>query len=181
MKLIFLGPQGSGKSTQAKKLAQELNVPHLEMGQLLRDKMQESDEDAQKIRAALKSGALVENEITIRTLNAKIAKPDFTNGFILDGYPRNEEQLQNLPEGIDKVIYINVPDSIAVGRLSKRAREDDTQEVIQKRLDIYHKETEPLLENFRQKGLLVEINGQASIEQVDTDIKKALNLTNVAN
>lgn len=181
MKLIFLGPQGSGKSTQAKKLAQELNIPHLEMGQLLRDKATENDQDAQKIRTALESGDLVDNQITIRTLKTKIAKPDFTNGFILDGYPRNEEQLQNLPEEIDKVIYINVPDDVAVGRLSKRAREDDTQEVIQKRLDIYHQETEPLLENFKGKGLLTEIDGRGSIEQVDEAIKKVLNLENESN
>lgn len=181
MKLIFLGPQGSGKSTQAKRLAQELNLPHLEMGQLLRDKMQQNDDDAQKIRTALESGMLVDNQITIRTLNQRVAKPDCSNGFILDGYPRNEEQVQNLPESINRVIYINVPDNVAVGRLGKRAREDDTKEVIQKRLDIYHQETEPLLENFRQKGILVEVDGQASIEQVDTDIKKALNLENESN
>ena len=94
----------------------------------------------------------------------------------MDGYPRNEEQLQNLPQDIDHVIYINVPDEVAVERLGKRAREDDTEEVIKKRLQIYHQETEPLLHIFEQRGLLAEVSGRGTVEEVDSDIKKALNL-----
>lgn len=174
MKIIFLGPQGSGKSTQAKKIARELNVPYIEMGGLLRDKMNDIGRDAKDIKAALKSGNLVTNEITIRTLNQRVQKADCQNGFVLDGYPRNQEQLDNLPKGIEKVIYINVSNEEAISRLKKRARDDDTKEVIQKRLDIYHQQTEPLLDYFRKKGILVEVDGIPSIEEVNKDIKKRL-------
>src|SRR3990167_5854125 len=155
MKFILLGPQGSGKSTQAKMLANKYGIPHIEMGQLLRDKMQETDHDAKLVREAMEGGTLVPSEITIRTLNSRLSKSDCNRGFVLDGYPRNEEQIQNLPEGIDKVIYVNVPDDEAVARLSKRARADDTPQVLLKRLDIYHQETEPLLTHFRERGSLI--------------------------
>src|SRR3989344_6514320 len=172
MKIIFLGPQGSGKSTQAKMLADYLSVPYVEMGQLLRDKMNDTDQDAKVIRTAMETGTLVaDNKITIRTLNQRLSKPDYAKGFILDGYPRNDEQVRNLPEGIDMVFYINIPDDEAVERLLKRGRTDDTPEVIRKRLETYHQETEPILSYFKQKGILAEIDGTPSIEEVDADIK----------
>lgn len=177
MKVILLGPQGSGKSTQAKMLANYLSVPYIEMGQLLRDKQNDTDEDAKVIREAMETGTLVsDNKITIRTLNQRLSKPDCVNGFVLDGYPRNEEQINNLPEGIDKAIYINIPDDKAVRRLSQRGRDDDKPEIIQKRLDVYHQETEPSLSHFRDKGMLLEIDGTPSIEDVNLDIINKLNV-----
>ncbi|HSX19103.1 MAG TPA: nucleoside monophosphate kinase [Candidatus Saccharimonadales bacterium] len=170
MKIIFLGPQGSGKSTQAKMLSEHLNVPYIEMGQMLRDKMTDNTQDAQDIKVAMESGNLVDNEITIRALTERLTKPDAKDGFVLDGYPRNQEQLDKFPIEVDKVIYVKVPDEEAISRLSKRARADDTPEAIQKRLEIYHNETEPLLEQFRQKGLLTEVDGKPNID----DVKKAL-------
>ena len=178
MKIIFLGPQGSGKSTQAKMLADYLSVPYVEMGQLLRDKMNDTDQDAKVIRTAMETGTLVaDNKITIRTLNQRLSKPDYAKGFILDGYPRNDEQVRNLPEGIDMVFYINIPDDEAVERLLKRGRTDDTPEVIRKRLETYHQETEPILSYFKQKGILAEIDGTPSIEEVDADIKMRIKKT----
>lgn len=170
MKIIFLGMQGSGKSTQAKLLSQKLNLPYIEMGQLLRDKTQQDGLIGQIIKSALQNGKLVENEITIQTLKDKISQPEFERGYILDGYPRNKEQLPALDEDIDKVFYIEVPDEEAIRRLTNRGRHDDTPELIEKRIEVYHQETEPLLAHFRERGLLEEADGQRSIEEVANDI-----------
>lgn len=166
-RLILLGPQGSGKSTQAKMLSQALNVPHIEMGQLLRDKMQENDSESEAIKEALGTGNLVPNQITIDILSKRLQKEDCKEGFVLDGYPRNKEQLDAMPQQIDKAIYIKVPDEQVVERLTKRGREDDQKELIKRRLELYHQETEPLLEILRQNQILEEIDGTPSIDEVN--------------
>lgn len=173
-KIIFLGMQGSGKSTQAKQLAANLNLPYVEMGQLLRDKSQENDQIANAIKQALSEGKLVENQITVDCLTDKLKQPGFENGYVLDGYPRNKSQLEQLDPDITKVFYINVSDREAIKRLSSRGRHDDKPDLIQKRIDIYHNETEPLLEHFRGLGILEEINGEQSISAVGTDISKKI-------
>lgn len=165
--LILLGPQGSGKSTQAEMLAQALNIPHIEMGQLLRDKITEDDEDSKLIKSAMETGNLVPNKITIRTLGQRLKQDDCKNGFVLDGYPRDKEQFDALPEGIDRAIYIKVPDEEVIQRLMKRGREDDQEELIKRRLELYHQETEPLLETLKEKGMLEEIDGTGTIEEVN--------------
>ncbi len=170
MKLIFLGGQGSGKSTQAKLIARKLNLPHFEMGELLRQRAKVNDKTGNEIKGALDQGHLVTNEITIKILNENISQDKSKGGYILDGYPRNSVQLKALESDVDKVYYIKVSDEEAVKRLEKRGRSDDTKEVLSKRLEIYHKETEPLLEDFRKKGILDEVDGQRSIEEIHEDI-----------
>jgi adenylate kinase len=171
MNLIFLGPQGSGKSTQAKMLASTLNLPYIEMGQIFRDKAAKDDsETARQIKIALDAGELVKDNIAVETLKERLIDPMFSNGFILDGYPRNQAQLEGLDKNIDKVFYIKVSDQEAIKRLSLRARDDDTQEALARRLEIYHEKTEPLLELFRQKNILEEIDGQKSIQDVNKEV-----------
>lgn len=172
MNVIFLGPQGSGKSTQAKMLSDRLKLPLIEMGQLFRDRTKVDDGLGRKIKKSLDAGILVEDEIAVKTLRDELAKEIYNSGFILDGYPRNSNQLRGLNTRIDKVFYIKVSDQEAVKRLLLRKREDDTEELLKKRLDIYHEKTEPLLDQFRQKGILSEINGEQSIEEVDRDVMK---------
>ncbi|MBI3342396.1 nucleoside monophosphate kinase, partial [Candidatus Curtissbacteria bacterium] len=125
------------------------------------------------IKEALEQGRLVENQITVDSLKEKIKKVG-SGGYVLDGYPRNSEQLSYLDNDIDKVFYINVSDDEAIKRLTERARHDDTPELIKKRIDIYHDETEPLLKYFRDKKVLEEINGEQSIEKVSEDLKKVV-------
>lgn len=174
-KIIFLGMQGSGKSTQAKKLAEDLDMPYVEMGQLLRDKSHDKDDIAKRVQEALSTGKLVENQITIDCLKNKLSQPGFEKGYVLDGYPRNKNQLIALEPDISKVFYINVSDDEATRRLMTRGRHDDSPELIKERIRIYHDETEPLLEYFKEKRLLEEINGERPIEAVAEDIEKRVN------
>lgn len=174
MKLIFLGPQGSGKSTQAKIVAQKYNLPFIEMGQLLRDRAKESDDQSLKIRKSLDAGNLVSDEIVVKTLSKRIKKEDCQNGFVLDGYPRNQAQLDGLKEKIDKVFFIKVSKDETVKRLNLRAREDDTKDVLEKRLSIYFEQTEPLLKHYQNLKILVEINGERSIAEIAQDIESRL-------
>lgn len=170
MKILFLGPQGSGKSTQAKLVAQKLDLPYIEMGQLLREKSNGSDTEAGDIRQALEVGDLVPDIITIKTLQERLETSDCKNGFVLDGYPRNYAQLEGLPSGIDKVFYFKIADEEAVKRLIDRGRHDDTLEVISRRLELFHRESEPLLTYFRQQGNIVEVDGSQSIDQIKEEI-----------
>jgi adenylate kinase len=168
MKIIFLGGQGSGKSTQAKQLGEKLNLPTFEMGELLRRRSKDSDSIGTKIKAALDVGYLVPDEITINLLRENTTKA--SQGYVLDGFPRNTIQLDALDNDITKVYYINVSDSESVKRLALRKREDDTEEVLAKRLEIYHQETEPLLEEFKKRGILDEVDGERSIGEIHQDI-----------
>lgn len=175
MKIIFLGCQGSGKSTQAKMLADHLGLSYIDMGQTFRDKAAEGSDIGRKVKASLEAGILVEDNIAIKTLKDELSKEKYAKGYVLDGYPRNDSQLNGLESNIDIVFYIKVADKVAINRLMLRKREDDTEQLLTKRLNIYHEKTEPLLESFRQNGILTEINGEQPIEDVNTDVLKVIN------
>lgn len=170
MKIIFLGAQGSGKSSQAKMLADKLNLPYIEMGQLLRDKAKEDGNEAGEIKQALEVGNLVPDAITTGLLKDRVSQSDSNGGYILDGYPRNYAQIEGLPQDVDKVFYIKVSDNEGIQRLIARGRHDDSLDVISRRLELYHRETEPLLTYFRQKGIIEEINGERTQAEVHQDI-----------
>ena len=174
MKIIFLGSQGSGKSTQAKLAAQKLKLPVIEMGQLFRDRASDKDSESFEIQKALEVGTLVPDTIAIKTLRSRISKPDCVNGYVLDGYPRNYAQLEGLEEDIDKVFYIKASDQEGIKRLIARARHDDNLSTVTKRLEIYHRMTEPLLAYFRQRGILEEVDGDRKIEEVEKNIERRL-------
>lgn len=174
MKIIFLGIQGSGKSTQAKILSEKLNLPYIEMGQLLRDRLQEQSEEAGQIRHALEVGNLVPDQITINTLNERLKEEKFKSGFILDGYPRNNVQLESLPGKFDKVFYIELSEEEAIKRLTLRARADDTPQVIERRVSLFFQETQPIIDFFRKEGTLVKIDGEPNIEEVTESINSKL-------
>lgn len=170
MKILVLGGQGSGKSTQAKMLAEKLGLPYIEMGQLFREKSKAGDTEAGEIREALEVGNLVPDQVATKTLYERINKNDCKNGFVIDGYPRNYAQLEGLPRDITRVFFIKVPDDIAIKRLIDRGRHDDSLDVMTRRLEVFHTETEPLLTYFRQEKILEEIDGDRSLEEVHQDI-----------
>ena len=200
MKLLFVGPQGSGKGTQAKIIAKKLGVPDISMGGLLRD----AEGDIKKeIDERINKGLLVPPEVAVAALKQRLEREDCKDGFILDGFPRSEEQVR-LSEGfldIDKAILIDISDEKAIERISSRLnckkcgaifnsitmpskeegicdhcggelfiRDDDKPEAIKKRLEIYHKDTRPILEHYG----FVKIDGEQSVEKVTEDILKVL-------
>jgi adenylate kinase len=203
MRIVFIGPQGSGKGTQAKVISEVLGIPHISTGDLLRNS--EGELKIQTDEYVLK-GELVPDELMIKILKARISKPDCKKGFILDGFPRNLSQADELEKSveIDKYFEISISDEEAVKRLSGRwncnncgiaynvvtfpkpavlgkcdkcngeltQREDDKEEAIKKRLEIYHAETEPIMEKYD----VVKINGAQKIERVTHDILEQLDI-----
>jgi len=166
-----MGPQGSGKSTQAKLLAEKLALPHLQTGDLFRKIAVGEDALAKRIKQTLDEGKLVPDKEYNQILGNEIVKPEYRNGFVIDGSPRTLAQASSLPFEPDKVFYLNVSDEENINRLSKRGRADDTPELINKRLGLYHEQTEPVLEYYRQKNILQEVDGERSIEAIFEDIK----------
>lgn len=174
VKIIFLGVQGSGKSTQAKLAAEKLGLPYIEMGQLFRDKKNNNDEDAEKIRETIDKGILVPDELATRTLKQRLASPDCIDGYVLDGYPRNDAQFGALDKDIDKVFNIKISDEEAIKRLLLRGRYDDTKESLQKRMEWHHSLTEPLIARFREIGILEDVDGKRTVEEVTQDIENRI-------
>ena len=171
MKIIFLGPQGSGKSTQAKLISDQLKLPYLEAGQLLRDRATQNDDLGKRIKSVLDAGHLVDDKITIGIIKDNIRSKG-TKGYLLDGFPRNEVQYNALDSKVDLVFYVKVSDKEAIRRLMLRGRSDDANEALKKRLEIYHKQTEPLISKFASRKILKEIDGDRPVENIHEDISR---------
>lgn len=176
MNILLIGPQGSGKSTQGQLLAEYLKIPFIATGDILREIAQFETEEGKKIKQILDSGNLVDDKTVVSLIRQRIGKDDCKNGFILDGYPRTLEQAKKVEDfNFDKAFYFKVPKAIVVERLLKRGRSDDTEELIDKRLELYFQQTEPLLNYYKNKGMLFEVDGAGSIEEIQQDIRKKLN------
>lgn len=175
MKILLIGPQGSGKSTQGKLLAEFLQIPYISTGDIFRQIAAKDSVEGEKIKQIIESGNLVDDQTTAKLLEERIKYEDFQQGFILDGYPRNLEQVKFLPDlNFDKVLYINVPEQEVVERLLKRGRPDDTEEGVKRRLNLYREQTQPLLDYYKTQGVLIEIDGTGDIQKVQDEIKKSL-------
>jgi adenylate kinase len=171
-KILILGPQGCGKGTQAALLSDKLGIPQISMGQLLRDTAKGEGALADEIRDIQSHGTLVPDSIAIKVLDARLQEADMSNGYILDGFPRNEQQFLAF-EKYDTptmVIVIEVPPEVSIPRLMRRAelehRHDDTPEIIEKRLQIYVNDTKPIIERYRHQGLVRVVDGVGTIEEV---------------
>jgi adenylate kinase len=183
--VLLLGPQGSGKGTQAKRIEAEYGIPHIATGEMLRAAIEQDTELGRRVKPILESGQLVPDDMMIDLIRERLSDPDAEGGFILDGFPRTPPQADALDEMLDEigraltiVFEFQLPDEIAKERLQRRAelegRADDTPEVIDRRLALYHEQTEPLVEHYRLQGNLVGIHGNRSVNEVFAEIQQAL-------
>lgn len=212
MKIIMLGAPGAGKGTQAKMIAEKFNIPHISTGDIFRANIKNGTELGKKAKAFMDQGILVPDELTCDLVVDRIAKPDCSNGFILDGFPRTIPQAQVLDRAlaalgtdIDYAIDVDCPDDLIVARMSGRRacvgcgatyhivfnapkqegicdvcgekliqRDDDHPETVQKRLDVYHDQTQPLISFYEGKGKLKTVDGTVDMKDVFTAIMDIL-------
>lgn len=209
--IVMLGPPGAGKGTQAKQLAQALDLVHVSTGDLFRENLKNETELGQLAQSYMNKGELVPDDVTIRMVEERLSRPDCDQGAVLDGFPRTPAQadalealLAKFDAGVNVVPYIKVLDEVLIERLSGRwmstsgrvyhalynppmvkwiddldgsklyQREDDKPETVRHRIEVYREQTAPLIEYYRQKGLLVEIDGTQAIDDVTKDLMNAV-------
>ena len=186
MRLVLLGAPGSGKGTQAKRLREHLQVPHISTGELLRAAVTAGTALGLQARTVMESGNLVSDEIVLGMLEERLLQPDTGNGFVLDGYPRNLVQaraldslLARIKQPADLAVQLDVAHEILVGRLSGRAhvegRADDSPEAVSKRLTVYAEQTAPVVDYYRNQGKLACVQGVGGMDTVFTLIVEAIN------
>ena len=185
LNVLLLGPQGAGKGTQAKRISEEYGIPHIASGEILRAEMNAGTELGRRVKEVYDRGDLVSDDLMIELIRNRLEQPDTESGFVLDGFPRTIVQAEALDgmfgeigRNLSVVFALQIPDEVAFERLRRRAqlegRADDTDEAIQRRLDIYHQETEPLIEYYRTRGRLVPTHGERSENEVFAEIQCAL-------
>lgn len=168
MKLVLIGIQGAGKSTQGNMLSEKYGVPYLSSGHIFREMAKEKTQLGRWLKETLNSGALVPDETTLQIVLTYLEKPEYSNGYILDGFPRTVPQAEAFNGSIDKVVYLKVSDKEALWRISGRndAREDETLQAIRKRIALFHELTEQVIEYYRGIGKLAEVDGEMSVQEV---------------
>lgn len=181
MRLVLLGPPGSGKGTQAELLSERLAVPAISTGDMVRAAIASGSEVGRRVEEIVASGSLVDDETMGTIVRQRLAQPDAKGGFLLDGYPRTMPQaetlasiLSDLEVELDGVLMIDVPEDELVRRLLDRGRDDDQEEVIRHRLEVYGEQTAPLVEHYRRSGQLLEIEGLQGIDEVAASIADVL-------
>jgi adenylate kinase len=179
VRIVLLGPPGAGKGTQAVLLSEKLGVPHISTGDLFRANIGQETELGLEAKKYLDAGDLVPSDITNRMVEARVAEPDATNGFVLDGFPRTVDQADALEDilaalntKLDAVLCFVVAEDVVVERMLSRGRADDSEDVIRNRLKVYRDETAPLLDHY--DGLVVTVDGVGDIDEVNTRALRAL-------
>jgi adenylate kinase len=184
--VLVLGPQGSGKGTQAKRIAGGHDLPHVSTGDMFRA-LDDATPLGREVNEIMERGDLVPDETTIRMIRERLAQGDADHGFILDGFPRNlaqakalDEMLDEIGRTLDVIFFFDLDDETAkeraLGRAHEEGRTDDTPESIARRLSVYHEQTEPVVEYYRTTGKLVPLHANRSIEDVSAEIQKALDM-----
>ena len=190
-RLLIVGPQGSGKGTQAARIAQALGIPTVSTGDVFRANIQAGTPLGEQVKAITAAGNLVSDELTGQIVRERLSEADAADGFLLDGYPRNIQQVGDLDafltergESLDAVIELNVPRDESIARLALRAKEqgrtDDTDEAIAKRLSIYESETAPILDVYRERGIVDTIDGVGSLDEITARITDALSARGIS-
>jgi len=185
LKIILLGGPGAGKGTQATKLKEYYNIPHVSTGEVLREARKAGTELGKKAAEYMDAGKLLPDSIILGIVGDKLDMPEMKNGYLFDGFPRTIPQAEGLDEmlrskngSIDAVISIQVPDEVVIERLLKRAeiegRSDDNRETIESRLKVYYKQTEPLKQYYKDRGLLKVVDGIGIVDEVFERIRAVL-------
>jgi adenylate kinase len=188
---LLLGVQGSGKGTQAKRIASEYSLAHIATGDMLRQAIAEETELGRRVKPIYDRGDLVPDDLMIELIRERLQSPDAEKGFVLDGFPRTMAQadaldamLGEVDRPLSVVFELQVPDDVAIERLRRRAveegRTDDAPEAIAKRIGLYHQETKPLVSHYRLAGNLVGIHGDRPEPEVFAEIQQALDQARVA-
>lgn len=211
MKIIFLGPPGAGKGTQAVRVSRELNILHISTGDIFREAINNGTEMGNKAKSYMDKGELVPDEVVIGIVVDRLDKDDASGGFLLDGFPRTVPQAEALDKalsdrgGIDKAVGLDVDEAELINRLAGRRvcrncgrnyhiiynppkienicddcggevyqRDDDKEDTVRRRLDVYKQQTQPLIDYYKSKNLLVSIDGKQQIDEITTDILSAV-------
>lgn len=177
MNIVILGPQGSGKGTQAKLLTEKFDFYYFESGEFLRELALKND----VVREMMDKGELVPSEELASYISAYLDEKEIYDNILFDGFPRELEQytffknwLKDKQIKIDLVIVLLISKEVTIDRLMKRAREDDTKDAIEKRLELYRKETEPLIANFEKETKVVKVDGERTVEAIQKDLQEII-------
>jgi adenylate kinase len=193
LNIVILGPPGAGKGTQGKLIAKDAGIPHVNTGDIFRAECAAGTELGKKVNSVIDAGDLVPDELTTEIVRARLAQDDTARGFVLDGFPRTLTQAEGLDRVLSEsergelsvVLDFEVTDEMALQRLLGRAsvegRSDDAPDKVQHRLDVYHRQTEPLVEYYRARDLLVPIHADAPVEDVFAEVQQVLSATEQAS
>lgn len=181
MHLVFFGPPGAGKGTQAQKLIADFSIPQISTGDILRAAVSKGTELGKQAGPLMAAGKLVPDDLVIGIVEERIKEPDCKGGFLLDGFPRTIPQAVALDavlakhgKKIEHVVSLEVPDAVIHERMKGRGRADDSPETVQKRLDVFREQTSPLKAHYEKLGLLRTINGVGSLDEIYAGIRKSI-------
>lgn len=177
MKIILIGIQGAGKSTQGNLLSKTLKIPYLSTGHIFRVLAKEHTSLGRYIKEVMNAGYLIPDKKTLTIVEDYLDRPEYERGYVLDGFPRTLTQARAFKNRADKIIYLRVSDKEALWRLSYRngdVRNDETLVAIRKRIELFHKLTERVLDYYRKKGILIEVDGEREVEDIHKEILKKI-------
>jgi adenylate kinase len=180
-RLLFLGPPGAGKGTQAKVLAETCQIPHISTGDILRESTAKGTPLGQQAKSYMDRGELVPDTLILDLVRDRLSQPDAVSGWILDGFPRNVSQakflddlLGDMNQVYDCAVNFDVPDEVLVLRMLGRGRTDDNEETIRRRLQVYREQTAPLIDFYSQKDALVTVDGDRPISEITAALQKLM-------
>jgi adenylate kinase len=178
MRIIMLGGPGSGKSTYSKFLTKEYQIPHVYTGDMMRDLAKQDTPTGRKVRSALEKGDYVDTKIVLDTLQARLQRKDTERGYVLDGFPRSMEQVKEMEKrniGYDHVVYLDVAEEEVIRRLMSRGRADDKPDIIKNRIKVYKKQTQPVVDYYKDKLITIKAKGGEVIEDIAAEIISKIN------